>query len=289
MKAEPVATVGDIEITRIREYEHQRQPEVLFDDALAVQDAVHDQRWVSEWCDADGRLRLTFQAFLIKTPEHLILLDPCIGNDKKCFIPGTPFRTTFLDDLREAAGDLARIDVIAYTHLHLDHVGWSTHLVDDRWVPTFPWARHIIVGDEWEHWDRGHDPSTDYDRAVDISIRPLLEDELVDLVDADHSIAPGVRLRPTPGHSPGHVSVAVSSGGDEAFITGDLIHHPVQLHEPRWPLRADHDVARGADARSGIVEELAGGPVLLIGTHFAGRCAGHIERDSGGHRFYPVS
>ncbi len=236
MEVESVASVGSIEIVRVREHEHVRDPDVFFDDAQEVRRIIDREIWLSDWCD-EGMLRLTFQAFLLKTVDSVILVDPCIGNDRKFFIPGTPFHTDFLDQLRDAVGDLNLIETVAYTHLHLDHIGWSTTLVEGQWIPTFPWARHVIIGEEWENWEAGHDPYTDLDRAIDFAIRPLFEAGLVDLVDHGCSIAPGVQFRATSGHTRGHASMDLYSDGQHALITGDAIHHPVQVYEPRWTNR----------------------------------------------------
>ncbi|HET6952472.1 MAG TPA: MBL fold metallo-hydrolase [Acidimicrobiales bacterium] len=286
MKAEKVAAVGDIVITRVREYEHAREPEVFFEDATEVRRALDEEPWLSEWCTAGGRLRLAFQAFVLEAPGTLMLVDPCIGNDRQRFFLPQPLQTSFLEDLADSVGGLERIDVVAFTHLHFDHIGWSTHRVHDRWAPTFPWARHVIPGDEWEHWRVAveRDPETDFTRAVDESIHPLFVDELVQLVDSDHELADGIRLRSTAGHSPGHVSIDIESNGERAVITGDVLHHPVQVHEPGWQMRADLDLVRGVSARSDLVDEVVDSGALMIGTHFAGCCAGHVEADDRGRR-----
>jgi glyoxylase-like metal-dependent hydrolase (beta-lactamase superfamily II) len=107
----------------------------------------------------------------------------------------------------------------------------------------------------------------------------VFEAGLVDLVDTDSRICDEVRLVPTTGHTPGHVSVRIDSGGEAALITGDFIHHPCQLARPDWAATVDYDQAASTATRRRMFEELAGSPVLVIGTHFAGATAGHIVRD----------
>ena len=118
------------------------------------------------------------------------------------------------------------------THLHIDHVGWNTRLVDGRWIPTFPNARYLLARHEWEHWSADADPVNQ--TVLGDSVRPIFDAGLVDLVEPDHAVDAAVSLEPTPGHTPGHVSVHVRSRGEEAVITGDLVHHPAQFARPHW-------------------------------------------------------
>ena len=108
---------------------------------------------------------------------------------------------------------------------------------------------------------------------------------LADLVETDHKICDSVRLVPTPGHTPGHVSVEIASQGQRAFITGDMTHHPVQWAEPDWKMPADSDPAAAAATRRRIAGALANTPVLVIGTHYAPPCAGRLVRGASGVSF----
>jgi glyoxylase-like metal-dependent hydrolase (beta-lactamase superfamily II) len=124
------------------------------------------------------------------------------------------------------------IDLVLCTHLHVDHIGWNTRLQDGRWVPTFPRARYLFARKEWEHWSTRD--GDEYGPIIADSVRPVVEAGRADLVEGDHRISEELALEPTPGHTPGHVSLRVSSQGQEAVITGDLMHHPVQCGEPDW-------------------------------------------------------
>ena len=99
---------------------------------------------------------------------------------------------------------------------------------------------------------------------------------LVDLIETDHRICDEIRLIPTPGHTPGHVSLRIASGGEEALITGDFMHHPCQIARPDWSSSADSDPAAARQTRERMLTRLADTSILVIGTHFAGRTAGHI-------------
>jgi len=165
----------------------------------------------------------------------------------------------------------------------VDHVGWNTMLKDGKWVPTFPNARYLIGRREWAHWK---DEPDGPDRAVrNDSVRPIVYAGLADFVDTDHHVTPEVFLEPTPGHTPGHVSVRLRSRGEEAVITGDLMHHPVQCAHPEWASRADYDAEQARVTRQRFLETSARDGALVFGTHFAGPTAGRVVRDGAAFRF----
>jgi glyoxylase-like metal-dependent hydrolase (beta-lactamase superfamily II) len=207
------------------------------------------------------------------------------GNDKENRrIPTwNRMQTTFLADLAAAGYARETIDTVVCTHLHVDHVGWNTMLVEGRWVPTFPQARYLMGRVEYQHWTTQHDRD---DMAVVLadSVVPVFEAGLVDLVETDHRICGEISLVPTPGHTPGHVSLRIASGGEEALITGDFMHHPCQIARPDWSSSADSDPAAARQTREGMLTHLADAPILVIGTHFAGRTAGRIVPHGGAFR-----
>lgn len=154
---------------------------------------------------------------------------------------------------------------------------------------TFPNARYLLGRPEFEHCDRRMaevDDGRSFHPGVflDDSIRPILDAGLVDLVEPDHRICGEVRLIPTFGHTPGHVSVVIASAGEEALITGDTIHHPSQIRHPDWFIRADFDVGQAIATRRNLLEETVDTGRLVIGTHWAGRSSGRIVREEGGYR-----
>ncbi len=161
--------------------------------------------------------------------------------------------------------------------MHVDHVGWNTRLVDGRWAPTFGNARYLYAEREWEHWRQ--ESQEEYGPVIEDSVQPIFDAGLADLVAEDSVVNDEVRLEPTPGHTPGHVSVHITSRGEEAVITGDMIHHPCQIAHPDWSTTADADQDAAATTRQAFIERYADRPVLIIGTHFAGPTAGHLRKD----------
>ena len=192
-------------------------------------------------------------------------------------------QTSFLADLAAAGYPRETIDTVVCTHLHVDHVGWNTMLVDGRWAPTFPNARYLMGCVEYAHWT-SQSERQDMTAVLADSVAPVWDAGLVDLVETDHRICDEISLVPTAGHTPGHVSVRIGSCGEEALITGDFMHHPCQIARPEWASTADSNAVKARRTREQMLSALAGTPTLVIGTHFAGRSAGRVTRDGDAFR-----
>lgn len=276
--------IGDVTVTKIVEMETVGGAAWILPDALPG--AVRDIDWLKpDFMDDSGELKFSVHALVIDTPSRRIVVDTCVGNEKERM----PYRdwhqlqTSFLQDFTAAGFTPNSIDNVLCTHLHVDHVGWNTMLVDGEWVPTFPGARYLIARDEFEYWRDQTD--TDIQQTVFAdSVAPVFDAGLVDLVDCDHRICPEVDLVPTLGHTPGHVSVRISSQGEQALITGDFVHHPCQMARLDWGSAADLDAAAADATRRRIFAEYSETPTLIIGTHFAGATAGRIVRDGDAYR-----
>lgn len=274
--------VGDVRVTRVVELEVAGAITWLLPDATP--ENLARVSWLHpHFVDARGRAVLSIHAFVVESGDRRILVDTCVGNDKERTLPAWNRRQgPFLDDLAAAGFPPESIDTVLCTHLHIDHVGWNTRLVDGRWVPTFPNARYLWHRAELEHWQKH--PETVYGDVLGDSVQPVLDAGLVDLVAGDHGVTDEVRLEPTPGHTPGHVSVRIASRGEEAVVTGDLLHHPAQCAHPDWGSRADVDPDRARATRHAFLERHAGRPVLVLGTHFASPTAGRLVRDGEAYR-----
>lgn len=275
--------VGDFTVSRIVEMEIAGGTKFILPDA--TKEAAAEIDWLApHFADADGRLIMSIHALVIDTGEQRIIVDTCIGNDKERTIPNwTNLQTSFLSDLEAAGYPRETIDTVLCTHLHVDHVGWNTMLVDGAWVPTFPNARYLLADKEYEYWTSGEADDI-YGDIMGDSVAPVVDAGLVDLVDWEHTVCPGVQLEPTPGHTPGHTSIHLTSNGVEALITGDCIHHPCQMTRTDWCSSADFDQAAGQATREALLATYADSPVLMIGTHFATPTAGYVKpRDSGGY------
>lgn len=270
-------TVGDAKVTSIMEIPSMEGFEIAVPDAN--KDRVKGIDWLRpHFATEEGSLIAAIQALVIHIKERRILVDTCIGNDKpRSFEDWSMLQTSFLEDMDAAGYPVDSIDTVLCTHLHFDHVGWNTRLVNGKWVPTFQQARYLMGKQEFEFWS-GEDDETGTVVFED-SVQPVFDAGLVDLVAMDHRICDEVSLFPTVGHTPGHVSVLIQSQGDTAVITGDLLHHPCQIAHPEWNSAFDSDPAQAHKTRKSLFEKYCGSQTLIIGTHFARPTAGHLVKD----------
>ena len=278
-------TVGRLRISAVVERSGPTRPTWLLPDAVPEALERH-RRWLApHFLDDKGRLLQSIHAFVVEAPDVRMIVDTCVGNDKDRGgrAPFHMMRTTFLEDLSAAGFPPESIDVVLCTHLHVDHVGWNTRLESGRWVPTFPRARHLFTQSEWEHWSSEEDDDTK--RIMSDSVQPILDAGLATLVAMDHWITSEIRLEPTPGHTPGHVSVRLSSTDADAVLTGDLMHHPVQMAEPEWATPFDTDADQARKTRREFCARYADTPVTVLGTHFNHPTAGWIVRHGNAWRF----
>jgi len=274
--------IGDVKITRIVEVEATGGSKFILPEATPEE--CKPISWMApHFMDADGKLKMSVHALAIEAGDRRIIVDTCIGNDKERAIPDWNMRTgPFLDDLAEAGFAPESIDTVMCTHLHVDHVGWNTILKDGKWVPTFTNARYLVAEDEWKYWDTAEQDG--FGPVIEDSVRPIVDAGLCDFVPSTHKICDEVWLEPTPGHTPGHVSVRISSKGEDALITGDFIHHPCQFARPEWASSADYDAKQAKKTRETVFAKYADQPTLIIGTHFATPSAGHLKKDGDVYR-----
>ncbi|HEY0106281.1 MAG TPA: MBL fold metallo-hydrolase [Rhizomicrobium sp.] len=278
--------IGDVTVTRVVEMAVDAAVDGPIPFMLdATPQSLQAMPWLyPNYVTPKGELRLSFHALLVDAPGLKLVVDTCMGNDKpRKELGGNALHTTFLEDLAAAGFSRERVDAVVCTHLHVDHVGWNTMLEGGKWVPTFPKARYLFSRKDYEHFVAFED---DHQRAImSDSVTPILEAGLARTVELDHRISPELRLMPTTGHTPGHVSVVIESRGETAVITGDMIHHPCQIGRPDWSTEYDTDKTASAATRHAVLKDWADKPVLIIGTHFAAPTAGHVKRDGDGYRF----
>jgi len=267
--------VGDVRIRRYVELTTASLGPHLLPQATPEALATHD--WLDPFLDERKRLVLSMHSFVVETLDRTLLIDTCIGNDKERSYPKwNHMQSDFLDRLSADGLPPERFDTVLCTHMHVDHVGWNTRLVKNRYVPTFTSARYLYSSTEWAHW---RVEPQEYGPVIEDSVQPIIDAGLADFVASDHQVCPEVQLESTPGHTPGHVSIHIRSRGEEAIITGDMIHHPCQIAHLDWSSTADVDPELSAKTRSDFVRRYADKPVLVLGTHFAAPTAGKLVRD----------
>jgi glyoxylase-like metal-dependent hydrolase (beta-lactamase superfamily II) len=275
-------TVGKVKITKIVELETVGSTRFIL--PLASNEEIRNLPWlIPHFATGEGRLRMSIHSLVVETPMRRIVVDTGLGNDKE----GRPVPTwnnrkgDFLKTMTAAGFPPDSIDTVLCTHLHVDHVGWNTKLVDGKWTPTFVNARYVFGNTEYAYW-RDYRDQSDKVAVFNDSVKPVADAGKVDLVASDHRLCDEITLIPTPGHSPGHMSLHIRSDGAEGLLTGDVAHHPCQMAHPDWSSTADFDPVQSTATRRQLFSRFADTPTLVIGGHFN---AGHIRRDGDAFKF----
>jgi len=272
--------VGDVEISRIVEVDGFADNLSMLWEGGGPEDLAKYPWLAPHFATPDGKMVISFQAFVVKTPTRRIMVDTCLGNDRTRHFPiFNDMQTSFLEDIAAVGCPAESIDTVLCTHLHFDHTGWNTRLVDGQWVPTFPNARYLMSRAEFADLQHEMQTGGHYTGHVADSVQPVLDAGLVDFIDIPHQVTPEIRLFPTPGHTAGHCSVHLSSRGEDAVITGDLMHHPIQCAEPDRRGNFDSDKDTACRTRRQFLEAYGDGRALVIGSHFADPSAGRVVRD----------
>ena len=292
-------TVGSARVTRIEEWQGAfLTPELLFAGFDADRYAETRDAIAPAYLDrATDAIQARIQSWVIAAGGRTILFDTGCGNHKKR--PGIPvfdnLETDFIARLARAGYYTDDIDLVVCSHLHVDHVGWNTTLVDGGWQPTFANARYIFPAPDVEYWDpdNRHKYPDMVGEAVnagfyDDSVRPILAAGLADIVSGSIEIADGVRLDPNPGHTPGCQTLTLESGGNSAMFVGDVLHHPLQILNPDWNSIFCEDAAKARTARRHVLARAAAEGAILVPAHFAGDHAVRIGATADGFRALPA-
>jgi glyoxylase-like metal-dependent hydrolase (beta-lactamase superfamily II) len=276
--------IGEVIVTRIEESVFRFPIEHLIPRATGP-DLERERSFIHPtYASATGHADLAISALVVETEGKRILVDTCIGPEHP---HGNP-TSTFLHDLTSAGFEPDSIDAVVCTHAHFDHVGWNTVVVDGIRRPTFKNATYLLSRDEHEHL---HDPDekTDPDvfDHVAASLDPLLKMDACRTFDGKLPLGSEICLVPTPGHSPGHISMFIESCGEHGVITGDVVHHPIQILRPEWNSAPDWSISMATTTRVNFIDRVCGQPTTIIGSHFAGAWFGTINQVQGRPGFIP--
>ncbi len=272
--------IGDVTITSIIERDGPwRRPVDMFPSYDHETAKRHLETIEPETFDpATGKMIITYQTFVVRTPKHVVLVDTCLGEGKGHPAPMDFDTQPWLDNFKKAGLSFEEITHVFCTHLHIDHTGWNTRLVNGRWVPTFPNAKYIFHKDEYAFWEAATQEGKNPPGNVwTYNCRPIVEAGQALLVDNMYELDDTFTLTPTPGHSPRHVCVNISSKGQRAVVTGDMMHHALQCREPEWSTIFDVDRAEAAQSRRNFLARVCDTSTVLLPIHFPAPCAGLIK------------
>ena len=282
--------IGDVTVTRVTELSLDMfTPQALFPDWRPELLEGHEN-WLSPGSmDGTGAHALmSVHSWVLISPGRTVVIDTGVGNDKPR--PQTPvfdrLATDYLARLESTGVRPEDVDHVLLTHLHVDHTGWNTRLVDGRWVPTFPNARYHFSARERDYFT---DPANHSARNRNSfllqpdSIAPVVDAGLADMIPIDgREVAEGLSFHPTPGHSVDHASIRLRAQGEEAWFVGDLLHHPIQVRHPDLNSVFDAFPEQARASRRWALEQAADREALVFTTHFPESSVGRVARDGSG-------
>lgn len=279
--------VGNARITRVGETSFALPPEALFPAWEEDEGAALAEELGAESLDLPGR-RVPMQTHLwvVEAAGLTLVVDTGIGNGKT-----RPFSKLFdrldtplLARFRAAGFAPEAVDYVLLTHLHVDHVGWNTHWQAGRWAPVFPNATHVFSQAEADFF---HTAEGEARRMVyEDSVRPIVEAGLARTVPAaGEEILDGIRFLPTPGHSIGHMAIAMAFQGRTALFSGDTMHNPLQVFRPEWNSLFCRDPEQAQASRRRLLEYAAAENATLFPAHFPETSAGRVSHHGAGYRW----
>lgn len=274
--------IGNAKITQIVECDiNQAMPIILPD---ATPDEMEKIKWLDKpYRTDDFLMNADSQAFFVELNGRLFVVDTCVGNEKEVlgFDGFTNLNLPFLEAIEHAGFDRNQVTDVICTHLHFDHVGWNTFKENGKWMPTFPNAKYHFAREEYEYWEnegfKNHALGPLENVSFHESIDPIVEAGLVNLIEMDADLGNGISVRPSPGHSKGHVNVHFDAGDKEFIIAGDMCHHPCQIAQTDWAAIIDYDQKASGVTRRKILGELSGSEKLVTCTHFCSPSFGKIS------------
>ncbi|MFN0147903.1 MAG: MBL fold metallo-hydrolase [Dehalococcoidia bacterium] len=250
--------VGDVEVVALIDNIQAWPGSAIYPDAGGQLGAF------AGYLDAEGRLELNFGCFLLVDGARTVLVDTGWGPE---------FNGKLLDELKAAGVDRSAIDTVIFTHLHGDHTGWNIDRASGEAL--FPRARYLVPKADWEHYGAESPPPESFTRDV----VPLEAMKRLDFVEGETTLSPSLKAVSTPGHTPGHTSVAITSGGQQGFILGDVVISEIDAQETGWANSFDSDSALARATRVRVVGELAASGALVGASHLRVPGFGRFVRD----------
>ena len=289
--------IGDVEVLRVEEMLTPGfDPSFLFPDYDPAVLKQFPQLAQSNFFDEpSGKLMSSMHSWLLRVGDRIVLIDTACGNQKVRSYPAFQrfhmLQLPYLDRLADCGVQPEDVTLVINTDLHVDHVGWNTRLVDGSWVPTFPNARYIMGRAELAHWRdpegglRVHPMGAE---VISDSVDPVIDAGLVELIDYNEEILPGITVQAVQGHTAGQLAVRVNSRGQTALFTGDSFHQPMQVYRPDWSSRFCEEPELANATRRALFDEAAETNAVLFPAHAGVPHAGRVVRKGADFSFIPL-
>ena len=228
---------------------------------------------------------LNLGSFIVKTKSKTILVDTGLGKLDHGILQLE--KEALISDMSKSGFSVQDIDIVFITHLHLDHVGTNMTLTKEGWEPTFPNAKYFVSNKDWKLFSKLINTKTF--KYIKEQVSPLIKLGLLNKFDEEISLTDEVTTLPTPGHTPGHTSLLISSNDEKAIITGDAIHIPIQSENTSWSPSPDRDKILSAKSREKLVSYIEKEHALIAAGHFSFPGFGKIIRVNSKRTYIPVS
>ena len=244
--------------------------------------------------DAKKEWDMVWQSWIVVIDSRVIVIDPCTGNGRNFpdFPPAHMLNTPYIERFAVTGIRPEDVDYVFCTHLHMDHCGWNTVLRGDRYVPTFPNARYIMVKREYDRWDvtrPDYVPVPANAGVFENSVLPVVEAGLAELVADNFRISPSLSILPAYGHTAGHSMLHLASNAKEAYFVGDAFHHPIEFIHPEIDDNTSEIFAQTLPTRRRIIDTCIAKKALVIPAHFGCAFGGSLTREGGAVRFEPLA
>ena len=274
--------IGNVEISVLHDAEVSGPFSRYFPDVPLEAWAPYLERYPDAYRGSDS-LRVHFECYLVRSQGRTLLIDTGLGNASSN--PGTVTNVgggiegVLLAELQAAGFQASDIDTVFLTHLHPDHVGWNVTRNGDDESPTFPNARYVAHEADWAAFDTPRDSEIFGYSWWAEAVAPLRRLGVLDLVSGETELTGELTAIPTPGHTPGSMTMIVNSGGERAFIMGDVFHGPAQVTETEWVFHYDTDPDQAGQTRRGMLDRAESENATIAICHHSG--FGRVIRESG--------
>ena len=248
--------VGNVEIVSLLDTPFEIPWQIFFPERSESDFEPYRKRYPRSY--GERGFRTQAGCYAVRSQGQTILCDTGIGPGPIQFLGG--LRGSLLEDMRGKGIPPEDVDTVFFTHLHGDHVGWN---LSANGAPNFPKARHLVPQADWDYFGKMLETNQQMQQVT-----PLADQGVMDLISGEQTLTSEVTTYPTPGHTPGHTSLLISSAGERAIITGDLAHHPAQIDHVEWCSAFDADARTTTETRRKVFDQAEDDGLITAFCHF---------------------